>query len=651
VIRLRLGSAFVNQTPLAWEQNSAHIRAALEEARSRGIGVLCLPELAVSGYGCEDAFLAPWAQRRALDEALSLLPQTKGLFTALGLPLTVEGALYNALLVAADGQLLGVVLKQHLARTGLHYEPRWFQPWAAGRTTRMKLAGREARVGDLLFKLGEACVGFEVCEDAWAGAARPAPQLAARGANLLLCPAASHFAFGKTRVRRELGVEAARRHGLGYAYANLMGNESGRVIFDGGAYVLDPQGRLVGEGSRFSYRPYGIVDAVLELRARPLEADPGLVEVGFRPAEPSAAPSASLTQAQAFEDQPHEEFTRAVALGLFDYLRKSKAQGYALSLSGGADSAACAVLLRSMADFGSRELGWKPFAQALAQVPGLTDCGGVAAAMPLLLRTLYQASAHSGPVTRRAAQAVAQAVGARHDVVEIQSLVDSYKAMAERVLGRPLRWQEDDLALQNLQARVRSPGVWMLANAENRLLMATNNRSESAAGYTTMDGDTSGGLAPIAGVGKHFLRGWLRWMERTGPQGIGPLPALLAVNEQEPTAELRPPEDGQTDEGDLMPYRVLDALEHAAVAERLSPIEAWRGAIAALPDEDPAQLKRWTRRFYQLWAHSQWKRERLALSFHLDDHNVDPRSWCRFPALNSGFEAELKELEGAPHPQ
>lgn len=646
--RVRLGAAFVNQTPLAWEQNSLNIRAALDEARQRGVGILCLPELAVTGYGCEDAFLAPWLRRRALDQALALLPHTQGLFTALGLPLDVDGAVYNALLVVADGQLLGVVPKQNLARTGLHYEPRWFNAWPAGRSGRMKLAGRETRVGDLIFRLGEACVGFEICEDAWASEdRRPAPRLAARGANVVLCPAASHFAFGKTRTRRGLGAEAARRHGLAYAYANLMGNESGRVIFDGGAHILDPQARLVGAGDRFSYRTHGLADAVLELRARPGDADAGLVEAGFRPSGQEGPPSQPLSDGQALEDEPNEEFTRAVALGLFDYLRKSRAKGFALSLSGGADSAACAVLVRLMAELGGAELGWPAFAAALPRVPGLAEAGSAAAAMPRFLRTLYQASAHSGPVTRRAAQAVAKAVGAKHSVVEIQSLVDSYKAMAERVLDRPLRWQEDDLTLQNLQARVRSPGVWILANAEDRLLLATNNRSESAAGYTTMDGDTSGGLAPIAGVGKHFLRGWLKWMESRGPAGLAPMPALLAVNEQEPTAELRPPEDGQTDEGDLMPYRVLDFLEHAAVEERLAPTEAWRNAVRELPDEDPAQLRRWTRRLYQLWAHSQWKRERLALSFHVDDHNVDPRSWCRFPALNSGFEAELAELEKA----
>jgi NAD+ synthase (glutamine-hydrolysing) len=648
--RHRLGAAFLNQTPLAWEENSAHLRAALDEARQRGVALLCLPELAVTGYGCEDAFLSPWLRKRALETALALLPHTKGVFTALGLPLEIEGALYNALLVVADGQILGVVPKQVLARTGLHYEPRWFTPWPAGKQTRLKLGGRDVRCGDLLFRLGEITLGFEVCEDAWAAEPlRPAPRLAARGANLILCPAASHFAFGKTAIRRQLGLDAAKRHGLAYLYANLMGNESGRVIFDGGAYVLDNQARLVAEGARFSHKTSGLCDAVMDFRGRPVEADAGLVDVGFRPEilkeAPLSAPLASATQ--AWEIEPHEELARAASLGLFDYLRKSKAKGFAISLSGGADSAACAVLVRLMAELGSKELGWAAFCQALPRVHGLAHAKGIVEAMPALLRTLYQATAQSGDVTRAAAQAVAEAVGSMHSAVEVQPLVDAYKALAEKELDRKLDWATDDLALQNLQARVRSPGIWLLANAEGRLLLATNNRSEAAAGYTTMDGDTSGGVAPVAGVGKHQLRAWLRWMETKGPAGLEPIPALKAVNAQAPTAELRPAHQGQTDEGDLMPYVVLDALEHAAIEERLSPLECWKRVAAAQPDQDAKQLKIWTRRFFQLWSQSQWKRERLALSFHLDDHNVDPRSWCRFPILNSGFEAELAELEQA----
>ena len=81
------------------------------------------------------------------------------------------------------------------------------------------------------------------------------------------------------------------------------------------------------------------------------------------------------------------------------------------------------------------------------------------------------------------------------------------------MLGRKLTWETDDLALQNIQARVRGPNVWLLANVKNALLLSTSNRSEAAVGYATMDGDTCGGLSPIAGIDKAFL---LRWLALAG---------------------------------------------------------------------------------------------------------------------------------------
>jgi NAD+ synthase (glutamine-hydrolysing) len=184
----------------------------------------------------------------------------------------------------------------------------------------------------------------------------------------------------------------------------------------------------------------------------------------------------------------------------------------------------------------------------------------------------------------------------------------------------------------------------MLANIRNALLLSTSNRSEAAVGYATMDGDTCGGLAPIAGIDKAYLRRWLVWLERLGPEGIGPIPALAAVNAQTPTAELRPGVAGQTDEGDLMPYELLDQIERYAIRDKQTPLEVWQRLRHARPEGDARQLAIWIERFFTLWSRNQWKRERYAPSFHLDDENLDPKTWCRFPILSAGFSRELAEL-------
>ena len=133
-------------------------------------------------------------------------------------------------------------------------------------------------------------------------------------------------------------------------------------------------------------------------------------------------------------------------------------------------------------------------------------------------------------------------------------------------------------------------------------------------------------------------------METDGPIGYGPIPALQSVNVQQPTAELRPLETGQTDEQDLMPYELLDAIECSAIRDKHTPLEVFFEMREQFPDYEVAQLGQWIERFFQLWCRNQWKRERYAPSFHVDDKNLDPKTWCRFPILSGGYARELREL-------
>jgi NAD+ synthase (glutamine-hydrolysing) len=339
-----------------------------------------------------------------------------------------------------------------------------------------------------------------------------------------------------------------------------------------------------------------------------------------------------------------EEFTRAVALGLFDYMRKSRSRGFVVSASGGADSSAVACLVALAIRFAGAEMAEADVARRLGIDAGANSPADLVRAV---LTCVYQSTANSGPVTRAAARELAEALGAEFHEFDVDRIVCSYTEIVSQAVGRPLTWDRDDVALQNIQARVRAPGVWMLANIRGALLVSTSNRSEAAVGYATMDGDTSGGIAPIAGIDKAYLRRWLVWLERQGPEGLGPIPALAAINAQAPTAELRPGAAGQTDEGDLMPYDVLDRIERLAIRDKELPLAAWQRLVVDFPQHEPRQLAAWTERFYVLWSRNQWKRERYAPSFHLDDENLDPKTWCRFPILSGGFTRELATLRAA----
>jgi NAD+ synthase (glutamine-hydrolysing) len=663
---------------MAWDTNAGHIRAAISAARDAGTSVLCLPELCVTGYGCEDMYFSAGVQRTALDMLLELVPVTKGIFACFGLPAFYEGALYNTAAVACDGRLLGLVAKQHLAGDGIHYEPRWFRRWPQALVGNIEIGGAEYPIGDLLFDCGGVRIGFEICRDAWV-AERTGARLSQRGADILLNPSASHFAFAKQQVRERFVLEGSRAFAVSYAYANLLGNEAGRAIFDGGTLIASG-GKMLARGPRFSFADWVMSTAVidvertrrakaesfLDISPRPLaDSEAGSIAIEFAfpsVTEPAGSTtflsgtvseqiSATVPGHPAWETGPHqkeEEFARAVALALFDYLRKSRSRGFVVSLSGGADSSAVAVLIHLLVQFGGRELGFDKLAGKLPHIKSLAGAvSGDAAGQNFVSRLLacvYQATRNSGMQTFEAAQTVAQAVGAEFLHWNVDAMVDGFVKTVAAATDRDLNWNEHDTALQNIQARARGPGVWLLANLRDALLLTTSNRSEAAVGYATMDGDTCGGLAPIAGIDKAFILDWLKWMEETGPAGVGPVPALAVVNNLKPTAELRPPSADQTDEADLMPYRLLDAIERAAIRDKLLPVEVFEAVRPQFTQYGTQQIGAWVERFFRLWCRNQWKRERYAPSFHLDDENLDPKTWCRFPILNSGFEKELAEL-------
>jgi NAD+ synthase (glutamine-hydrolysing) len=433
--------------------------------------------------------------------------------------------------------------------------------------------------------------------------------------------------------------------------------EAGRAISDRGA-IIATGGQLAAQGPRFSFADWQLTTAVIDITAtRMTQAR----TASFHPVidgntkdcvnAPFTWPAAKIEPRQialpAWETSPHlkeEEFARAEALALFDYMRKSRSHGFVVSLSGGADSSAISCLIRVMVELGVAELGIEGFLKKLAYIRRIQEAKTIDDIMKGLLITVYQGTENSGPVTRNAARSVAGAIGAEFLEFEVGQLVTDYVSMVSGAIGRKLDWKTDDIALQNIQARVRSPGVWMLANIRGALLLSTSNRSEAAVGYATMDGDTSGGLSPIAGIDKAYLRRWLTWLEKAGPHGLLPIPALSAVNVQAPTAELRPSESKQTDEDDLMPYELLDAIERAAIRDKKTPTEVFIIMRSAYPQYSNDQLFMWVDRFFKLWCRNQWKRERYAPSFHLDDENLDPKTWCRFPILSGSFERELAEL-------
>jgi NAD+ synthase (glutamine-hydrolysing) len=638
--RIKLAAVALNQTPLDWNGNYNRIVSALQHARKDSASVICLPELCISGYGCEDMFLAPWVSERAWTMLELILPHTQGIVVTVGLPITHRGFVYNGAAVLIDSKIVGIVAKRYLARSGLHYEPRWFTPYPRGNSETLD---NGVPVGDIHFRIDDVIVGLEICEDAWV-TDRPGRALANYGVDIILSPSASHFAPGKVDIRRNIAVEGSRSCYCAIVSANLLGCESGRIVFDGDTRIVS-EGSILSEGRRFSFKDYSIISGTVNIVAnRKLRGENAgkscntgtrSIEIPVEFTIPEAAIHGSSSETQC--EYRYEEMTRAIALGTFDYLRKTHAKGVVISLSGGADSSAVAVLSALSLRLAIRELGFEETCARLPAIGSGLDVGN--RTEESLLRSaitcVYQSTKNSSPDTMNSAQFLAESLGLTFYQWDVDFLVSAYTDLIENTIGRKLSWQDDDLTLQNIQPRVRVPGIWMLANLKGALLLSTGNRSEAAVGYSTMDGDTCGGFNPIGSIPKAELIRLLSWLHSCNLDGLGPVCALDLTLSLQPSAELRPIDQAQTDEKDLMPYEVLEKIEEYAIDRKESSSEVSRHTFEFFAGKYSEQLtETFVEKFFSMWHRSQWKRERLAPTLHVSNFNLDPRSGCRFPILS-----------------
>ncbi len=648
---IKIASVAVNQTALDFPGNLERLKEGVRQAKLNNADIITFPEMAITGYGCDDAWLYPRNIKAAWSNLQALANHCKNAFVTVGLPVEYEGALYNCIAVIINGEIEGLVAKQHLAGDGLHYEPRWFKPWPSGISKTIKVLDKNSieesvykdiPIGDIKFEVGGVTIGFEICEEAWV-ANRTGSSLRT---DIIINSSASHTQFDKPESRVNMVREASRNFACVYIYTNLLGNSSGRAIYDGDGIIAN-NGSLIADGKRFSFKEVVVTYAVVDLDIGRMERRrvfslPDNMDQTTMISDSSMAyieewgSSEDITKPiiQHVTIDKFRHFSDAISLALWDYMRKSRTNGYTLSLSGGADSSICAILVYEMVGKAIKDLGFDGVNKALSYQQN-APYHDFETMMHHILTCVYQPNKGiSSKTTQNAARLLSEAINARYFEIPVGNVVKFYEHQAECFLDRPMNWKSDDISRQNLQARVRAPGVWMLANLTNTLLIATSNRSEAGVGYASMDGDTAGSIAPISGIDKEFILSFLNYYLNYYRANSQIHCAVSSVVSQEPTAELRPPGEEQTDEKDLMPYPVLRLVEYEAILNGRGIPEIVSLLETEFPNYTQKQCIAWVHKFFRLWSQNQWKRERYAPGFHIDHLSLCPKSFTRFPILS-----------------
>lgn len=636
---VRIGTAAVSVKVGDFTWNTGRLRSAIEAAREQGVHLLVTPELAISGYSLEDRVSWTDVTRHSWAALVELADYCQDIAVFVGLPVRDGALIYNAAALLAGGKVQGLVLKRHLPMYSIFYEGRNYTPWTGGATT---INGVPA--GDLIFKLPFGVVSSEICEDLWSPAS-PARERVRAGAEIICNPSASPFIPGKNEERKRLVCQSATSLKAVYAYANLLGCDNSRLVFDGGGLVADPEG-LVCEGSILSRHSWSLSSGVVDLdnlsrirsenttwrggNTHPNEND-GIQAIDVSSTAFTPAPVADYvdqlpdsfyvpTPERREEDRdPHlDQLFDALVLGLRDYFEKVGVfENFIVALSGGRDSALCLLM-------------------AVEAAKSLKE-GTAAASYAQRVKTVYLPNKkYSSSGTENAARALAEELGVSFQVVSIDDESRAALDKQEELLGSKSAIHH--LAKQNLQARIRGTMMLNWANSIGGLVLVTSNLSEAGVGYSTTGGDNQGGYSPIANVPKTLVSKLLDYISMR--DGIQSLQDILAIP---PSAELAP---DQQDETDLMPYVVLDDLLYLYARRRMPLVDCWRVVCARHPEYDAEQVRAWARDFAIRFSANQWKRDQHPVALKVMDLDLDPKTGFRFPVTQS-IQYELDELAEA----
>ncbi len=641
---VKIGTASVSVKVGDYKRNVEYIKEVIREAIMQGVNLLVLPELAISGYSLEDRVF--WDDIVSTSwEYLKIVAETtkSGIGVFVGLPVKKDVHLYNASAFICGGKIWGLILKQYIPTYHIFYESRYWSSWDSGTT---EINGVPA--GDLIFELPYGKVSAEICEDVWVPTS-PSIERVLSGAEIICNLSASPFLPLKNLTRRQLIISSAVKLKSVYVYSNLLGYDGSRLVFDGGGIIATPEGRFV-ESTLLSYEPWILTTMVVDLdevvRARKENSCWKLNSINAMKNSKAVSvkvdvctnklPSikewveqfprslfipditSSFSSNVRISENYFEQLFNALALGLRDYFEKVGVfEKFLVALSGGRDSALCLLLA----------------VEASKHIEG----GKYKNHYKQKIEAIYLPHKNfSRSETFECAKLLAEELGVPFKVVSIHEEAELALKKSAEIMGSEAGVKP--ITKQNLQARIRGAMMLNWANNVNGLLLVTSNLSEAAVGYTTTGGDNEGGFSIIANVPKTVVSALLEYLLET--RGIKSLKKILSIP---PTAELAP---NQTDEGDLMPYRVLDDLIYLYAGMRLSLADCWKVICHRFPEFDKEQLRKWTEDFARRLIWNQWKRDQHPVSLKVLEPDFDPKTGFRFPITQS-LEDEITKLRKA----
>lgn len=617
--------------------NGERIAALVAEAAGRGVEIAVFPELSVTGYTCGDLFLQP-ALLAAAEEALAdIVQRTAELNTAfvVGLPVAVDDMLYNCAVVAAAGELLGVVPKRHIPDYAEFYESRWFASGEGRPTVEIELCAQSVPFGcDLLFDINGARCGVEICEDLWVPSP-PSSQSATAGAEVLFNLSASPETVGKSDYVRQLVAQQSARTRAAYVYCSAgFGESSTDLVFAGNALVAE-NGAVLAASERFSLDEQLVVaDVDCQLlrndRCRTTTfrhnnangcttAAVAMPVAEKRSFDRAVDPMPFVPAETGLRHSRCEEILNIQAMGLARRLQHTHCQKAVVGISGGLDSTlALLVVVRAFDRLGLDRQG----------IVGITMPG-------------------FGTTDRTYGNALTlmRELGVTAREISIRAACEQHF----RDIGLPAG--DRSTTYENAQARERTQILMDVANREGALVVGTGDLSELALGWATYNGDHMSMYGVNASVPKTLVRHIVEWYAAHCAEGrVREVLRDVAATPVSP--ELLPADAegriAQKTEDLVGPYELHDFFLYRFVRQGFSPAKILFLACRAFEGRyDRATILRWMKVFFTRFFAQQFKRSALPDGPKVGSVALSPRGDWRMPSDASAavWLAEIERLE------
>ena len=600
--------------------NVQQIESLIAQAEGKGVEVMVFPELCLTGYTCQDLFREQLLLDKAEEGLMLLLDFTRKIdvISIVGMPVVINGLLYNCAVVIQHGAILGVVPKTYLPNYGEFYEKRWFASAQELNPSDIYLAGTPVTVSaELLILTTDDGVkfGIEICEDVWAPIP-PSNNLALAGADIIFNLSASDELIGKHRYLCSLLAQQSARTISGYVYASSGFGESTQDVVYGGNAMVFENGHLLADGERFSIQPQ-IQVAQIDVERLRTERRQNTTFINAQCHSHARYISAKLTAPRDFElireVDPHpfipkdtdmqqscEEILNIQVAGLAKRLYHISAQKAVIGISGGLDSTL--ALLVTVKTFDKL---------------GLDRRGIIGITMPGFGTT---------DRTYNNALALMKTLGVTIREISIAKAVTQH---FEDIDHDP---KKHDVTYENSQARERTQILMDVANQVNGIVIGTGDLSELALGWATYNGDHMSMYGVNAGVPKTLIRYLVSYVAGEMATDI-----LLDIIDTPISPELIPGDAmgniKQKTEDLVGPYELHDFFIYYFLRWGFSPKKIYLLAQKAFDKTyEEATIKKWLTTFCRRFFNQQFKRSCLPDGPKVGSVSLSPRGDWRMPS-------------------